>query len=530
MIALPLWTLAVAGPVLFMLSFTTEHLRRALAWVGGYVAVLMLLSIWIGLQATPVDQFRVEELFQFSALSALAASFVALIHLQPRIRGEKPDYSATFAWSWRNFLCVGLSWLLALGVLLVLTIWEGLFSAIGIAFFDELFERKWFLLPVLAMAFAFGLHSFRSATATIDTVRSLLARLGWLLLPILLMATTLFLATLPFTGLKPLWDTDHGTAILMAANLAALFLLNVVYQTGEERPYPLLTHWILTVPAALFPILSALAMYGLGLRMGQYGLTPQRLWALLVIVLAGCFSLGYAWIIVRRREAWPGALPSVNRNLSWAVMASLLLTASPLLDFRLLSSWDYFSRIHSGEIEIADVDGQFIERQLARFGHTRLQALRESLEASDPEAAQMLRFATGEEEPFLAPEEEEAIIMRPEPFDIPQGLSREIRSWKGDEALPMPIVLFRVELGDDYSPEYVAIRGSSATNYAKAQCWTEESPQSDSWVSCGIVYLTDAKVEAELMEQLGNADFEAVTPSGAYKHLRVGDHILAFQP
>ena len=141
-------------------------------------------------------------------LPTLVAIFVALIHLQPAIWRTEPDYETFFTLSWRNFLTVGLSLALVLGVTLILYLWELLFETIGVYFFSILFDKGWFLFPVLAMSFAFGLQNFRAATTVIDSMSSLLMRLMWLLLPLLALLCASFLVTLLFTGLQPLWG--HG--------------------------------------------------------------------------------------------------------------------------------------------------------------------------------------------------------------------------------------------------------------------------------------------------------------------------------
>ena len=224
-----------------------------------------------------------------------------------------------------------------------------------------------------------------------------------------------------------------------------------MYQTGSSRPYPLLVHRALTFVIALLPIFSALSLYGLALRIAQYGWTISRCWAFLIIALMALFSLGYAYLIVRRRSDWPSGLPWINKHVSWVVLASLLLTTSPLLDFRVISAWSLFSAVASGETHIDDLDVEYVQTWLARPGYLRLQSLLSSLENSDPEAAQNLRARienkagmTEVEVPRNWTVEQKAqIVMRPESIDIPRELEEVInRNHDGP-----PDFIFRVDLG-----------------------------------------------------------------------------------
>lgn len=522
-IAFPLWLLVLVWPTLFMLSFAREYCLRALAWVSGLSALLVSLALYTGWQLTPHGEFEANSVAVVFALPMLVATFVALLHLQTFVWRKQRTYNTFFTLSWRNFLTFGLSAALTLGIRLVLFLWESLFAAIGVDFFNKLFAKEWFLLPVLGASFAFGLHSFRAATSVIDSISSLLARLTWLLLPILVFVTTAFLLTLPFVGLQPLWDTDYGTAILMAANFLALLFLNAVYQTGQRVPYPLMVHKLLTIGVAILPMLSALAFYGLALRVGQYGWTVSRGWALLIALLMTCFSLGYLYIIVRRRALWLDRLPEINGNMSWVVLVLLLLTASPVADFRNVAAWSQFNRIEAGEDSIHQLDVRYIQEELARPGYLKMQSLLAQLDETDASTAQELRAAIEARRSVVrkwTEDQQAQIFKRPASFNIPESLSHSIRNYK-EEA---PQLLFQVDLNDDGTPEYVAVWIFDTNYYASVDCWHESST---GWEPCGHYPLLETSDE-NLLEELAAADFEAVMPSRPYKDLRVGEHLFEF--
>ncbi len=511
-IAFPMWLLVLMWPTAFLLSFTREYIKRAAAFVSGFALLLALLAAYSGWQATPGEEYDSGFLAASFLITMLVAVFVALIHLQPRIERSAASYEVFFTLSWRNFLTVGFSLALMLGVRLVLFLWESLFAAIGIDFFKELFAEGWFMAPVLGASFAFGLHSFRAATSIIDSVATLLMRLTWLLLPILMLLLTSFLVTLPFVGLAPLWDTDRGTLILIATNLLGLFFVNAVYQTGAHLPYARWPHLALTVAVALLPIVSALACYGLLLRVGQYGWSIDRLWAMLVVVLMACFSIGYAYIIARQRTDWYQKLRDINRHMSWVVLVSLLLTASPLLDFRAISAWSLFSRFESGAVDAIDLE--YVRQRLGKPGHERLDAL----QAHDPTILQRM-----EDTPRLVkgwtPEEMSGIVKRPDAFEVPTSLLIALK--EQDERLP--VMLIRAHLDDDENHEFVSIRGRD--EFASAMCWTQVM---DEWQQCGWAPL-EPETARSLLADPHSGEVEAQMPAHPYKDLRIGEHLLEFR-
>ena len=524
LVAYPSWVLALSWPTLFLLSCRHGFRLRALAWVSGFCALLTLLALHTGWQAPPRDAsgFLPDWLVFLGdpfGRSMQVVCFVALIHLQPLIWGRDRDYETLFTLSWRNFLTIVLSGLLTLGVWLVTFLWAQLFELIGVGFFSDLFEENWFLSPVLAVAFALGLNSFGTAISIVARVTTLLSRFFWLLLPILALATTCFLATLPFTGLQPLWDSNFGTGTLVTAGFWGLFFLNAVYQTGERLPYPRAVHRALSVAIFLFPLLAGLATYGLALRVAQYGWTPNRCWALLGIVLLALFSLGYAAAIAWKRDDWPSALTWINRPMSWVVLGILLLATSPLLDFRSISARSHFARVESGQMLAEDLDPQHV-RALGRPGRIRLDALLERLDEEDPQVALAVRarFAEDEEVGGWTPRQLARIVMRPEPFEITAGLVEVVEGFRDRP----PDVLFRVDLGGGETAEVVAV-WEVASGYVESRCATR---QDGGWVECGFETAATDLSREELLEVLSTAEFEVVIPDRPYKGLRIGEHLL----
>ena len=514
----PLWTVAVTYPALLLLSLESGRVLRTVIRVSLFGAVLLLPAAYIGWQASPPGEFPIESLVFVYVVTMGVACFKGLMYLQHYVAQTPITYRTLFRYSWRNALVVGLTAPLVWGVALILFLWGALFGAIGIDFFADLFARDWFLFPVLAVVFGLGVLIFRHLATVIDGITSLLEGLIRLLFPLVVSVVTIFLATLPFTGLQPLWETGNGTALLMGINIIALFFANAVYQPGRRPPYPLIVHRLLYGGACLLPIVSLLAFYGLYLRIAQYGWTVERCWALVLCCLMALFSVGYAAGIVRRRDDWPEFLGGVNRIMGWAIAALALLVNTPLLDFRTISLASQFARVERGEIEIHDFDFFYAREHLARPAWLRTQALLAEAEAedSDERLAALIRDPRPQRTPLAdALDVWERVVYRPAPFDVPEDLRPFIES--SYAAIYDNVMLVEVDLNRDEAPEYVVI---GSTDYALLRAEGFYRQDGD-WVSLNMIGSGPASPDADFGPSLQSGAIEAIPPE--FQDLRIGD-------
>ena len=540
MVNFPLWTVALAWPTLLLMSLETDHRARVFQSVSAFCAVLALLAVYIGRQASPADEFPVGSLVAIYAATMLVACFKALMYV-PRWSGRAPaGYDALFTLSWRNFLVAAHAAALTCGVYAVLHLWGRLFSAIGIGFFEDLFGRDWFLFPVLAVAFGLGVSIFRRLVDLIDGITGLLEGLMRLLLPLAVGVAVIFLAALPFTGLGPLWGTGSGTELLLWLSAFVLFFVNAVYQTGRGAPYPPVVHRVLRPGIVLLPALSALALYGLHLRVDQYGWSVERCWAFTVGVLLAAFSTGYAGCIIRRRGDWPQDLGRVNKVLGWALLAVMLLVNSPVLDFRKISLASQLRRVDTGEIELRDFDFHYAREHLARPAWTTMQAFIDAHEESDPDLARLIR----EPAPIALPPPSasdlwEGVTYRPEPFEAPAGAREAIERFffgphpdpPADAHVRHPLppphqygepVLIRVDLDADGEPEYVYVVVDPDRAYVSGVGVYREG--GDRWRSFVLAMREPMREQADPAEILREGEIEAVAPR--FRDLRIGELVL----
>lgn len=378
------YAIAFIAPLHLLLGLSRPN-RAVFAWAFGFALIGGGLAFYIGHQTIPLAHSSFFSLLMPLVITLGIASFKSLLYMQPLTEREPLSYGRLFMYSWRNILTLALSLLFTLCVWGILMLWAGLFRAIDVDFFHDLFLEPWFYYPVLTLANGFGIIIFRQQFHIIDTISNILKALMKFLLIILQVVAVTFLAALPFTGLGPLWESG-GSLLLMGLQALMLFFVNAVYQSDvDQRPYPRWLNQFVFFVIALLPIFSVISFYGISLRIEQYGWTLDRCWALTIWVLLALFSFGYSTSIIRLKERWLTLLSWVNVRMGLVLMALMLLVNSPLLDFRKIAVDSQLERLESGDIELLELDTRYFQRQLERPGYEALLVLKDQYGSTHPE-------------------------------------------------------------------------------------------------------------------------------------------------
>ncbi|MFP6806760.1 MAG: DUF4153 domain-containing protein [Pseudomonadales bacterium] len=380
-----LWTMTLVFPVMLLLGLEQGFNVRVLKLAASFTLLTGLVGAYVGWQATPLEDIEPGIMFFAFGITITIATFKALIYVQQFSTGKALSYPVLFTYSWRNFLVMALALLFVAVTGLILLMWAGLFEVIGVKFFSYLFRQDWFLFPVLGFAFGLGIVVFRELIRIIDTITSLLQGLIRLLLPIVVFLAVLFLASLSIVGTEALWQTNIGSVLMLWLCAVLLFFVNAVYQDGRGDPaYSLGMHRFVYIGLIALPGLSILSLYGLVERIDQYGMTVARLHGLMVWLVLSMFAAGYVWGGVTRRDAWTEVLAKVNIYMGWFVLALMLVTNSPLLDFRKIALASQLARFESGEISIDELDVRYLRTNLARPGFLAYQELLARYEEDRP--------------------------------------------------------------------------------------------------------------------------------------------------
>lgn len=310
-------------------------------------------------------------------------------------------YPTYFDVSWKYGVQAVLAALFTLVLWLLLLLGAELFKLIKITLFSQIIQKAWFWIPVTTLSVTYALHTTDVRVGIVRGVRSLSCNLLSWLLPLMALIGAGFVVSLPFTGLEPLWSTRRASSILLAAAASLIFLINSAYQDGTRAEdsgnaraiSPPLRIAMLVASLCLVPM-AALSAYGISLRVGQYGWTPDRVIAMACAVVAACYALGYVIAAIR----WPTqfrAIEIANVATAFVIVAILLCLLTPIADPARISVASQIGRLTSGKVSPEQFDYRFLRFFAGRYGQDALQKLTQqdpaSTVASRAKDAQLLR-------------------------------------------------------------------------------------------------------------------------------------------
>ena len=374
------YTLVLAVPT--MMALSVVRLRDARFWqhAVGAAAVVGALAAWAGWNATGGPGVQAGSVLAPFGASIAIGLFVALPWLQCRLAHShwRAPYACLFGHAWQNTLTLALAALFTGICWLVLWLWGALFALVHITFFRELFREDAFVhLATGAMA-GLGVLIGRTQHRAVMVARQVLFAIFTGLLPLLAFIAVLFVASLPFTGLAPLWEMRSAAATLVTVVALLVAFTNSVLQDGEGTPpYPAWLRRLVDVGLALLPVYALLALYALWLRIDQHGWTADRVWAVLLAMVVAGYAGGYAWAVLRGRDGWLARVRPVNRVMSLVVVALAVLANTPLLDPHRIAVASQLQRLADGRTAPDDFDLHWLRYDSGRRGWKATLALRD---------------------------------------------------------------------------------------------------------------------------------------------------------
>jgi hypothetical protein len=354
-------------PFVGLAGISALRLRTLAVWKAVTALVaggLGAYGVWSGDPAAKgVDGLGPHTFLAIAALVFIGHHLVQPADLERRRIARYPTY---FDVTWKH----GVQAVLSLGFTgafwLLLFLAAALFKLIGVDAIGTLIRREWFIFPASAVMFAAAVQLTDVRANLVRGVRTVaLTLLAWLL-PLMALIAAAFLLTLPFTGLEPLWRTKSATVILLVADAFLILLTNAAYQDGTETTAVVLK-WAARLAGVLLVPITGLAAYGLSLRIGQYGLSPDRIIAAACVLVAAGYAVGYV-IAAVRPGAWMKALEATTIAMAFVVIVVLLALFTPIADPRRLSVEDQVSRLEKGRVKAADFDFRFLRFDAGRYG------------------------------------------------------------------------------------------------------------------------------------------------------------------
>ena len=376
---LALLSFVSVSAILFGFVVIRTDLIRSAAFALGCGAVAALILYFNG----ATSGWSATEGWRLVCL-ALAIGIAAPLFQAGREGGFRPiSYPLAHDHAWTNAVLWCLSWAFVGVVMLLSFLLAALFDLIGIELLKDLLQKEWFWRPLVGLAFGLGLALLREQRRIVGLLQNVAMLVLGVLAPVLAVGLGLFLIALPFTGLQPLWEaTKSTTPILLACAVGALLLVNaVIGNGGDDAPRNRVLRWAALVLAVAILPLVVIAQFSTGLRIGQYGYTPERLWGLTFVIIASVVAVAYLVSVIRGRRAWAERVRAANLYLAMIVCGVALLLATPLVSFNAISTRDQVARLESGKVSPDKFDWAALAFDFGEPGRRALERLEKSADA-----------------------------------------------------------------------------------------------------------------------------------------------------
>ena len=374
----------------FVLWANAAVMRRiSLAAWTGLVAVVLIFVSWHAQKL--VGTAYVSELAYVMIL--LALSFIAneLVSSADQAGKIVAPYELYFDEAWKRGVQLALAIFFTLLFWAILILGAALLGFIGFNWLKKLLDEPLVATPLLGLAFASAVHLGDIQPRLLTQVRALaLGVLGWLL-PVISLIGVIFAVSLLFSGLQPLWDTRAATATLLSACIAFVLLINAAFQQGEdERKVALVLKWSVRLGCLLLLLFAVLAAWSLSLRIFQYGLTIDRAYAAMVVVIALAYGVGYS-IAVFKPGPWMAGLKPANIGLAMFKCVVFLAVLTPVAAPARLCVDHQVRRLLSGHVKPERFDWFVLSADTGQYGKSALAKL---VASKDPTIASWAQKAS----------------------------------------------------------------------------------------------------------------------------------------
>ncbi|WP_160726767.1 DUF4153 domain-containing protein [Qipengyuania vulgaris] len=394
----PPWRAALTGFLFFgPLAFAFTLVRER--WRGPLAFALLVGAVMAGIAwrvARAEDHYADEGYWLAAGIVSIALAlplFQARFH---RLRW-RTSYDDTHFHVWTDAISAGgalaftgLSFLLA-------NLLAELFAAIEIEFLRELLREEWFNWTFAGVTFGAALGVLRNQLKVIGTLQSV----GMLVLSLIAVpfagALAIFILAVLVSGLDVLWGaTRSPTPLLLSCAAASFVLVNSVVRNGDaEASGSRVLRWAALVLALGILPLSIMAAISTGTRIAEYGLSPERIWGLIAIMVAVAYGVAYFVAPIRgRMTQWMERVRRANLHLAAGTCVLAFILALPILDFGVISARDQLARLQAGEVSAEDFDFAALRWDFGDAGREALAKLAKSGNAQVAKLAQEAQAQT----------------------------------------------------------------------------------------------------------------------------------------
>jgi hypothetical protein len=402
--------IALFVPPLLLQGWGNLEKRNLLIWAGIAILIAALFGwydIWHRDAMMSAHWFRdgyawtppLPEVLVWLFTAAFLFVGHALISCGDADRRYVSRYTVLFDIAWKLGVQFAIAVCFVLAFWIILFIGVALFEMIHLHFFRDLINHNWFWIPATTLAIAVAVHITDTRITLVRGVRTLaLMLLGWLL-PVLVAISFLFLVSLVFTGLTPLWQTKTAALLLIFAAVVIVIHINAVFQDGNVELKPHHVQRVAgTIGAVLLSFLMALAAYAVFLRVTQYGLTVERLYSVSAVVVMGFLAAGYT-VAALLPGRWLKLIEKINLYTTFLALMVIFANFTPLADPMRLSVTNQTFRLDHGTVAPKSFDFFYLKNDGGRFGQA---ALEKYAKSANPEIAAAAKRSLAPPRDFFA--------------------------------------------------------------------------------------------------------------------------------
>ena len=507
----------VGGVNLLLLGENIRH--RGTAWlVVGLTVVMTAISAWVFWDGD--EYWRPGSWLAGSwSFFAVVITYICTVFILswPTREGRYPRYEDLFRHAWDTVFIVLLGLLLNAVFWALLWLWGGLFKMLGIVALNKLFSTEGFICISSAMVFALGVHMGREKERVIGLLRGIVLTLCRFLLPLSALIVIVFTFALPFTGLEPIWDTGYSTPIMLWLVAVNLFLLNGVFQDGTQGSgYPTWLVRVVDLCLLCLPVLVVLAGYSTWLRIEQYGLTPSRILAMVLVLVIFIHSVAALLAVFVSRSIWLGSLRVSNPVIALLCVVLLLAMHTPWFSPLKMSANNQVQRLLSGRTAVDNFDADTLRNRLGSEGKQAYNALLEQVEQglvlAEP-GRQVLLKRLKEVSAGNGPTGSERLLewIGPKVEGSEQFYDKR---FNGQLCLAPGCALWAVDLDQDGQPEVLQL---PKNKWSEPLYFFKRDAQGN-WQRVGT-YAGGGESSLELIEQIRQGKVKVVTPR--YQSLQI---------
>jgi Domain of unknown function (DUF4153) len=371
--------------IVLTLAFVVTAEQRRLLWALAFAVIAAAILACVGWFTASYNKGGGMAEYPFFA-GIFALLIAAPLFQTVRDEGSwRFPYARLHSHSWTDAVIVAASFVFTGVSFLLAQLIAQLFDLIGIKIFTDLLSENWFGAILAGFAFGAALGMLRERDALVATLQKLVLVVFSVLAPVLAFALVGFLISLPFTGLAPLWDSVVPTTpVLLFAAAGAVGLINAVIgdRKTDGSSNRVLRWSALLLSLAILP-LAVIAALSMGMRIGQYGWTPGRIWGLIAVIVACVYGVAYLVSVAKAARAnaaleWDDHLRPANIKIALGICGLALFLAMPILDFGAMSTRDQVARLKSGKTKEGELDWQALAFDFGPQGRAALTALSKS--------------------------------------------------------------------------------------------------------------------------------------------------------